>query len=150
MAKLNKQEINAIANKVLRELAKNSEEAKVEAVKNYKPSEKYNELKLKLERLFEIRNIRDDLEKEAYILSGDINSLMAFEHNWIYTNSICNEATINKYLRDFIQHEVVSNPIPKLEELKEDITIAAIDENFNAEMFINSLIEKYNNYGKVS
>ena len=73
MAKLNKQEINAIANKVLRELVKNSEEAKLESVKNYEPSEKYNELKIKLERLFEIKKIRDALEKEAGVLCTDLN-----------------------------------------------------------------------------
>lgn len=143
MAKLNKQEINAIANKVLRELVKNSEEAKLEAVKNYEPSEKYNELKIKLERLFEIKKIRDALEKEASVLANDVNNLMAFSHSWIYTNSIHDESTIRRYLKDFIIDEIKTKPTPTIEELKEDITIAAIDEGFNAETFINSLIEKY-------
>lgn len=143
MAKLNKQEINAIANKVLRELVKNSEEAKLEAVKNYEPSEKYNELKIKLERLFEIKKIRDALEKEASVLANDVNNLMTFGHSWIYTNSIHDESTIRHYLKDFIINEIKTKPTPTIEELKEDITIAAIDEGFNAETFINSLIEKY-------
>ena len=51
MSKLNKQEINAIANKALRTLTKKAEEVHLEAIKNYEPSEKYNELKIKLERL---------------------------------------------------------------------------------------------------
>lgn len=143
MAKLNKQEINAIANKVLRELVKNSEEAKLEAVKNYEPSEKYNELKIKLERLFEIKKIRDALEKEASVLANDVNNLLAFGHSWIYSNSIHDESTIRHHLKDFIIHEIKTKPTPTIEELKEDITIAAIGEDFNAETFINSLIEKY-------
>lgn len=143
MAKLNKQEINAIANKALRTLTKNSEEAELEAIKNYKPSEKYNELKIKLERLLEIKKIRDALEKEASVLANDVNNLMAFGHSWIYSNSVHDESIIRRNLKDFIIHEIKIKPIPTLEELKEDITIAAIDEGFNAETFINSLIEKY-------
>lgn len=143
MAKLNKQEINAIANKALRTLTKNSEEAELEAIKNYEPSEKYNEFKIKLERLLEIRKIRDALEKEASVIANDVNNLMAFGHSWIYSNSIHDESIIRHNLKDFIIHEIKIKPIPTLEELKEDITIAAIDEGFNAETFINSLIEKY-------
>lgn len=143
MAKLNKQEINAIANKALRTLTKNSEEAELEAIKNYEPSEKYNELKIKLERLFEIKKIRDALEKEAYVLANDVNNLMAFGHSWVYSNSIYDESIIRSNLKDFIIHEIKIKPIPTLEELKEDITIAAIDEEFNAETFINNLVEKF-------
>lgn len=143
MAKLNKQEINAIANKALRTLTKNSEEAELGAIKNYEPSEKYNELKIKLERLFEIKKIRDALEKEAYVLANDVNNLMAFDHSWVYSNSVYDESIIRSNLKDFIIHEIKIKPIPTLEELKEDITIAAIDEGFNAEAFINNLVEKY-------
>lgn len=143
MAKLNKQEINAIANKALRTLTKNSEEAELEAIKNYEPSEKYNELKIKLERLLEIKRTLDALEKEASVLANDINSLMPHSHSWIYINNLRDEKKLNEYLEEFISHEVISNPIPTLEELKEDITIAAIDEEFDAESFINNLIEKY-------
>lgn len=143
MAKLNKQEINAIANKALRTLTKNSEEAELEAIKNYEPSEKYNELKIKLERLLETKKIRDALEKEASVLANDVNNLMVFGHSWVYVNSIYDESIIRHYLKDFIIHEIKIKPIPTLEELKEDITIAAIDEEFNAEIFINNLIEKY-------
>lgn len=143
MAKLNKQEINAIANKALRTLTKNSEEAELEAIKNYEPSEKYNELKIKLERLFEIKKIRDALEKEAYVLANDVNNLMAFDHSWVYSNSVYDESIIRSNLKDFIIHEIKIKPIPTLEELKEDITIAAIDEGFNAEAFINNLVEKF-------
>lgn len=143
MAKLNKQEINAIANKALRTLTKNSEEAELKAIKNYEPSEKYNELKIKLERLLETKKIRDALEKEASVIANDVNNLMAFGHSWIYSNSIYDESIIRRNLEDFIIHEIKIKPIPTLEELKEDITIAAIDEEFNAEIFINNLIEKY-------
>lgn len=143
MAKLNKQEINAIANKALRTLTKNAEEAKLEAIKNYEPSEKYNELKIKLERLLEIKKIKDNLEKEASVLANDVNDLMTFNHNWIYSNSIYDENIIRQNLENFIIHEIKPTPTPTIEELKEDITIAAIDEEFNAETFINSLIEKY-------
>ena len=143
MSKLNKQEINAIANKALRTLTKKAEEVRLEAIKNYEPSEKYNEFKVKLERLLEIKKTVNALEKEASVLSNDINSLMPYSHSWIYMNSLHDEEKLNEYLKEFISHEVIPNPIPTLEELKEDITIAAIDEEFDAESFINNLIEKY-------
>lgn len=143
MSKLNKQEINAIASKALRVLTKKKEEVHLEAVKNYKPSEKYTELKIKLERLLEIKKIKNALEKEASVLANDVNNLISFSHSWVYGDSIYDEEILNRYLKSFINNEVNINPIPTLEELKEDITIAAIDEEFNAEIFINNLIEKY-------
>lgn len=143
MAKLNKQEINAIASKALRTITKINEEIHLEAVKNYKPSEKYTELKIKLERLLEIKKIKNALEKEASVLANDVNNLILFSHSWVYGDSIYDEEILNRYLKSFINNEVNINPIPTLEELKEDITIAAIDEEFNAEIFINNLIEKY-------
>ena len=143
MSKLNKQEINAIANKALRTLTKKAEEVHLEAIKNYEPSEKYNELKIKLERLLEIKKIKNALEKEASVLANDVNNLISFSHSWVYGDSIYDEEILNQYLKSFINNEVNINPIPTLEELKEDITIAAIDEEFNAEIFINNLIEKY-------
>lgn len=143
MSKLNKQEINAIASKALRTITKINEEIHLEAVKNYKPSEKYTELKIKLERLLEIKKIKNALEKEASVLANDVNNLISFSHSWVYGDSIYDEEILNRYLKSFINNEVNINPIPTLEELKEDITIAAIDEEFNAELFINNLIEKY-------
>lgn len=143
MSKLNKQEINAIANKALRTLTKKAEEVHLEAIKNYEPSEKYTELKIKLERLLEIKKIKNALEKEASVLANDVNNLISFSHSWVYGDSIYDEEILNRYLKSFINNEVNINPIPTLEELKEDITIAAIDEEFNAEIFINNLIEKY-------
>ena len=143
MSKLNKQEINAIASKALRTITKINEEIHLEAVKNYKPSEKYTELKIKLERLLEIKKIKNALEKEASVLANDVNNLISFSHSWVYGDSIYDEEILNRYLKSFINNEVNINPIPTLEELKEDITIAAIDEEFDAESFINNLIEKY-------
>lgn len=143
MAKLNKQEINAIANKAMRTITMINEEARQEAIKNYEPSDKYKELKAKLERLLEINKTIHALEKEAGVLCNDVNDIKASENNWVYRGNITEERTITHYLNSLVCHEVKVKPTPTLEELKEDITIAAIDEGFNAEAFINNLVEKF-------
>lgn len=143
MVKLNKQEISAIANKTIRELTKIKDSNLKELLKKYKPSDEYLKLKEQLDKLVAV-NIsiklaceqRDELVKSISPITN------------AYTYELCNAYTYeypNTLLESFKLKEVESTlpSIPNITEIKEDITIAAIDEEFDVDIFINSLIEKF-------
>lgn len=143
MVKLNKQEISAITNKTIRELTKIKESNLKELLKKYKPSDEYLKLKEQLDKLVAI-NIsiklaceqRDELVKSISSITNAHTYVLCDAYTYEYSN---------KLLEGFKLKEVESTlpSIPDITEIKEDITIAAIDEEFDVDIFINSLIEKF-------
>lgn len=143
MVKLNKQEISAIANKTIRELTKIKDSNLKELLKKYKPSDEYLKLKEQLDKLVAV-NISIKLACEQ---RDELGKYITTTTN-AYAYELCGAYTYeypNKLLEGFKLKEVESTlpSIPDITEIKEDITIAAIDEEFDVDIFINSLIEKF-------
>ena len=143
MVKLNKQEISAIANKTIRELTNIKESSLKELLKKYKPSNEYLKLKEQLDKLVAVNiSIKSACKQRDELIESIITTTNA------YTYGLCDTYTYeypNKLLEGFKLKEVESTlpSIPDITEIKEDITIAAIDEEFDVDIFINSLIEKF-------
>ena len=111
MGKLTKQEINAIANKLHRELEEKRRLERLREIHEYIPSPKY----LELESLIKHRN-EVTKELEGMKLLGMKDEL----------------------LTKVIESEIQLPRILTLEEIKDDITIAAIDTDFDADEYIQS------------
>lgn len=143
MVKLNKQEINAIANKTIRELTNIKESNLKELLKKYKPSDEYLKLKEQLDKLVAINiSIKSSCEQRDELVKSISTTTKA------YTYELCNAYTYeypNKLLEGFKLKEIESAlpSIPDITEIKEDITIAAIDEEFDVESFINKILSEY-------
>jgi len=137
MAKLNKQEVNAVANKLHRELSKVAENFKKQAIENYVPSEVFSKVK-------------DLLEKRDYLSCENTRIYKELEATRKAINQVCdffvyNDDTMEDTLKRIIEKECKLPEVPKIEEIKDEITIAAIDENFDTEAFIESQIFKFTN-----
>ena len=147
MAKLNKQEINAIANKTLRMINQKRDENLQKAVNTYHLSKDYKLVKESLYKIVELEQKRDEISKEIQTLlnkvtvitdecDGDVRNPRYYTFNTIkIADDLVNE----------LIHWELSKSFTKvtIEEIKEDITIASIDESFCVDDFINNLIKQY-------
>lgn len=143
MIKLNKQEISAIANKTIRELTNIKESNLKELLKKYKPSDEYLKLKEQLDKLVAVNiSIKSACKQRDELIESIITTTNT--HTYGLGNAYTYEYP-NTLLEGFKLKEVESTlpSIPDITEIKEDITIAAIDEEFDVDIFINSLIEKF-------
>lgn len=135
MAKLNKQEVIAVASKLQRELSKVAEESRKNAIKNYTPSAFYKKVKT-------ILDDRDQLSEEydeVYIsLERTRNELKKILDFYVY-DSDSQEKILNRIISDECKLPVV----PTLEELKDEVTIAAIDDSFDTVDYIKCQLEKF-------
>lgn len=145
MTKLNKQEVNALAAKALREIEQKIEDKRREKLKDYEPSTFYIKMKNLLEKIM-YRNIQiNTLEEEISELENECSSEFnkVFGRGW-RNFSVSNHDGIDAYLDAIKEHEINVDKVPNIEILKEEIVIAAIDESFNVESCINNLVEKFN------
>ena len=145
MAKLNKQEINAIASKTLRMINESIEKSRDEQIKNYVPSNNYQIIKECLEKIknynLVIEEITENLRNEFKTFRETFKLYDIPEWS---LKEIKNESRIESILHKFINGEIKLKELPTLEEIKEEITIGAIDENCDVNEVINSLVNKYN------
>lgn len=140
MAKLNKQEVNAIACKLLRELEKSVKESRERAIVNYTPSKKYTAVKDLLIQRDEIEQQISKLkEKRASLVSQAENILQKSYDVWYHADNRSVEEICNK----MVDYECQLKPIPSVDELKEDVIIAAIDDSFNTSSFIEEQLAKF-------
>lgn len=140
MAKLNKQEVNAIAGKLHRELEKSAKESRERAIMNYTPSEKYNTVKDLLTQRDEINlQISELKEKRASIVSQTENILLESYNIWYRAECRPVEEVCNV----IVDCECQLKSVPSVDELKEDVTIAAIDDSFNTASFIEEQLAKF-------
>lgn len=135
MAKLNKQEVNAIANKLHRELSKKAEETKQQAMRDYIPSEVYSKVKTLLEKRDQISAEQARLIKEYNEALNKANEICPF---WIYSNDNAQET-----LYKIVKRECQLPDIPTVEELKDEVTIAAIDDDFDTDSYIEKQLIKF-------
>lgn len=135
MAKLNKQEVSAVASKLQRELSKIAEVKRKYAMEHYAPSETYLKVKELLEK-------RDFLSEEYNRISSELDDIR-WEANEVCPFHIYNGDDKEKVLNHILSDECKLLSVPSIEELKDDVTIAAIDDSFNTASFINEQIAKF-------
>ena len=144
MPKLTKQEVNAIAGKLHIDLKEKLRLEKLRAIHEYTPSPEYMKVKSNLKRIQEIKKEIEKLEDEkrnlGYEANQTIDSLGVSRDYWSWWDSV---QYYNDYLERIIRTEVKVPSVPSIEELKDDITIAAIDSDFNVEEYLKSQLEKW-------
>lgn len=140
MAKLNKQEVNAIAGKLHRELSKAAEESREQAIMNYNPSEMYSIVKNLIEKRNEIDNQIDELKSQRREVVDQAEELLQKHYGLRWSANGDSLLEISQYM---INHECQLKKVPSVEELKDEVTIAAIDDDFNTASFIDEQLSKF-------
>lgn len=132
MGKLTKQEINAIANKLYRELEEKKRLERFREIHEYIPSPRYLELESLIKHRNEVNKKLEELEAErTFTHKKIVNALTKLDISASYSWD-------DELLTKVIESEIKLPKILTLEEIKDDITIAAIDTDFDAEKYIQS------------
>lgn len=139
MAKLNKQEVNAIAGKLHRELEKAAEESRRNAISNYVPSENYKTVKNLLLKRDELINLIDGLKKQEEEILEQIENILRKNYDCWWSS----EKPIDCICSKIVETECKLRQVPSVDELKEDVTIAAIDDSFDTSAFIEEQLSKF-------
>lgn len=144
MSKLTKQEVNAIASKLHRDLEEKLRLEMLRAIHEYIPSPEYTEVKSSLEEIQNLRKKIEELNEKRRVLIQKTNQIFdklgISRDCWSWWDNI---EYYNTHLEKIIRAEVKIPSVPSIEELKDDITIAAIDSDFNVEDYLKSQLEKY-------
>lgn len=135
MAKLNKQEVSAVASKLHRELSKAAEEMRKQAMEHYVPSVVYSKVKELLEKRDLLSEEWKRVNSELETAKNEANEACPF---YIYPND-SKEKVLNRIVSDECKLPVV----PSIEELQDDVTIAAIDNSFDTPSFIEERLAKF-------
>lgn len=135
MAKLNKQEVAAVASKLHRELLKVAEEKRKQVMEHYVPSETYSKVKELLEKRDSLQAEIDQIAIQLKKINKEVNEVSPF---FIYSNDF-KEEILNRILSD----ECKLPTVPSIEDLKDEVTIAAIDDSFDTLSFIENQIAKF-------
>lgn len=144
MPKLTKQEVNAIAGKLHRDLEEKLRLEKLRVIHEYIPSKEYLEVENNLKRIQELKKEIARLEEEKRALGSKTNKILdSLEVSRDYWSWWDGSEYYGDYLERIIKKEVRVPSVPSIEELKDDITIAAIDSDFNVEDYLKTQLEKY-------
>ena len=135
MAKLNKQEVAAVASKLHRELLKVAEEKRKQVMEHYVPSETYSKVKELLEKRDSLQTEREQIAVQLKKINKEVNEVSPF---FIYSDDF-KEKILNRILSD----ECQLSEVPSIEDLKDEVTIAAIDDSFDTLSFIENQIAKF-------
>lgn len=144
MAKLTKQEVNALAAKACREINKRREESRNELLKNYVPSANYKKMQKLLEDILYRSKEITKLQKENSELYNKFYDL----HETIMGQRTCylsidNFSRIDHILQIIKEKEIGVTPHPDIDEIKEEIIISSIDESFDANQCIKDIVSNY-------
>lgn len=144
MAKLTKQEVNALAAKACREINKKRDESRNELLKNYVPSANYKKMQTILEDILYRNKEIAKLQKENSELYGKFYDL----HETITGKRTCyvsidNYSGIDHILQIIKEKEIGVTPHPDIDEIKEEIIISSIDESFDANQCIKDIVANY-------
>ena len=135
MAKLNKQEVAAVASKLHRELLKVAEEKRKQVMEHYVPSETYSKVKELLEKRDSLQTEREQIAAQLKKINKEVNEVSPF---FIYSDDF-KEKILNRILSD----ECQLSEVPSIEDLKDEVTIAAIDDSFDTLSFIENQVAKF-------
>ena len=144
MAKLTKQEVNALAAKAYREINKRRDESRNELLKNYVPSANYKKMQKLLEDILYRNKEITKLQKENSELYDQFYDL----YDKVTGSKICyitisNYSDVDTILHKIKEKEIGVAPYPVIDEIKEEIIISSIDEEFDATECINKIISLY-------
>ena len=137
MAKLNKQEVNAVANKIVRELTEQTKLNKLRYISEYIPSPTYLKMESLINEYNKLLKERDEIDKKRdkiYNEISELNDSLGFGF-YRYPDE--------EILQRIIDKEYGVKEIPSVESLKEDIVIAGIDDTFDVEKFIKDKLAEY-------
>lgn len=140
MAKLNKQEVNAIAGKLHRELEKASKESREDAMRNYIPSSFYATVSALLKQRDHLSKQIAELETQRTEVINKAEEILQNNYN-IWWKACCRDT--NEILNMIVGYECKLKEVPSVEELKDEVTIAAIDDSFDTSSFIKEQLIKF-------
>lgn len=144
MPKLTKQEVNAIAGKLHRDLEEKVRLEKLRAIHEYIPSPRYLEFQTNVQKIRDIHNQIDILNEEKNRLGKELNRVLdELGISRDYWNWWDKSVTYDEKLEEIVKAETKVPKVPSIEELKDGITIAAIDSDFNVEEYLKSQLEKW-------
>ena len=138
MGVLNNSEIKAVANKILKKLQQLKEEKRQDLIDNYVSSDLYNELDGYLTQADYLKSEIDKCQKNIQYINKCIDQLIS-EHE-LKTKYFYDKQEI---LQSVIDKEYPVEELPTIEDLKQDLIIANIGENFDVDKYINEQLEKY-------
>lgn len=144
MSKLTKQEVNAIASKLRRSLEEKARLEKLRVIHEYIPSQDYLEVRANFNKIQEICKKVEALKAEREAIGKNISKVfdkLGVPRTYWNWWECPDEACIEEKLEEIVKIEIKVPSVPSIEELKEDITIAAIDSDFDVEDFIKSRLE---------
>lgn len=139
MSKLSKQEVNAIASKLHRKLSEKIRLEELRAIHEYIPSPLYTSIQAKLQRIEEIQQtIKKLLEEQDPVVEAISSDLDKSDINYprYWYNSPSEYA--EEILDNIIKKETKIPNTPTIEELKDDIIIAAVDADFAVDSYIEA------------
>lgn len=140
MAKLNKQEVNAIAGKLHRELEKASKESRENAMRSYTPSSFYATVSALLKQRDHLSKQIAELETQRTEVINKAEEILQNNYN-IWWKACCRDT--NEILNMIVGYECKLKEVPSVEELKDEVTIAAIDDSFDTSSFIKEQLIKF-------
>jgi Zn-dependent M32 family carboxypeptidase len=144
MAKLTKQEVNALAAKACREINKRRDASRNELLKNYVPSANYDKVQSLLEDILYRSKEIAKLQKENSKLYDQFYDLYdKITGSKICYMSISNYSDVDTILHRIKEKEIGVAPYPVIDEIKEEIIISSIDKEFDATECINKIISLY-------
>lgn len=132
MAKLNKQEVSAIAGKLHRELENAAVLQRLNAMKTYTPSELYQKAQELTSKRDEVNRQIEQLQAQREEYTQQIEQLFREKMGWYWKG----REDSDRLLREVVEVECSLKAVPSIEELKDNVTIAAIDESFDTASFI--------------
>ena len=134
MAKLNKQEINAIANKLLRVITEQSKLDKNRFIAEYIPSPIYLKAESLINRYLKLDKEQSEIIHEKDRICSDLRNLKVLD----YYNQVD-----FKVLDNIMDKEYTGKEIHSINSIKEDLIIAGIDEDFNVDEYIKNKLLEY-------
>jgi uncharacterized protein YpuA (DUF1002 family) len=132
--KLNKTQIDAIAEKAVRDLRTAFIEKCEKAKKSYVPSEKYEHIK---ELFSKEKSLNEQLQKVR-------NELYEIRNSYNVSSWTEEEVLLNEVINEELQIQSL-NFLNIKEDIKTDLTIGTIDSSFDPYKFIEETVSKYLN-----
>lgn len=137
MAKLNKQEINAVANKIIGELTEKAKLNKLRYISEYVPSPDYVKAETLVNEFLKLSEEGERINEQKSEIYRELAEL--YTSLGLGKYPIVNKELLNK----IIDKEYGAKEIPSVESLKTDIIIAGIDDTFDVEKFIKDKLLEY-------
>lgn len=136
MAKLNKQEVNAIANKIVTKLQEKANANRLKYISEYKPSPNYTKAETLINKYLELSQESARITRQNENIYNELSDLLRPLGLRYFSVS-------RELLNSIIEKEYSIKKLPSIESIKEDIIIAGISDSFNVDEFIKDKLTEY-------